>query len=82
MIHAVDTEHLGQENAAAVYIPACPTTPINKEYIKTQKEASLAGRPPLDYVFGAGSLNETLFTGYEGFEGLSDEAKTALGFGH
>ncbi|GAM37370.1 hypothetical protein TCE0_023f07239 [Talaromyces pinophilus] len=80
MIHAVDTEHLGQENAAAVFIPACPTTPINKEYIKTQKEASLAGRPPPDYVFGAGSLNETLFKGYEGFERLSDEAKIALGF--
>lgn len=81
MIHAVDTEHLGEENAAVVYIAACPTTSINKDYIKSQLQASLAGHPPPDYVIGAGDLHEKAFEGYKGFDGLSDEAKKALGFG-
>lgn len=80
MIHAVDTEHLGEENASVVFIAACPTTSINKTYIKSQLEASLAGRPPPDYVIGAGDLNEIAFKGHAGFDGLSTEAKKALGF--
>ncbi|KAL1868347.1 hypothetical protein Plec18167_008272 [Paecilomyces lecythidis] len=80
MIHAVDTEHLGEENASVVFIAACPTSPVNKGYVKLQLQASLAGRPPPDYELGAGNLNETAFIGYTGFEGLRTEAKAALGF--
>ncbi len=76
----MDTEHHGTENASVVFIAACPTTAANKAYIKTQLEASLTGKPAPDFAASASPLDERKFKGYTGFEGLSEEAKTALGF--
>jgi hypothetical protein len=56
MIHAVDTENLGVGNDAVVYTAACPTTSINKDYIKSQLQSSLAGLPLPDYVIGLETL--------------------------
>ncbi|KAI0153354.1 hypothetical protein BJ166DRAFT_355170 [Pestalotiopsis sp. NC0098] len=77
--HAVDPEHQGTENAAVVYVPSCPTTALNKKYVKGQLEAILNGRIAPDHDIGAG-INEKLFTGYKGHEGFSDEARRAFGY--
>ncbi|TDZ14653.1 Uncharacterized protein Cob_v012486 [Colletotrichum orbiculare MAFF 240422] len=77
--HAVDPEHQGSENASAVYIAACPSTPNNKAYVKRQLEETRAGRPPPDYAEG-NSLDERTLKGYDGLGSLSDEAKRAFGF--
>ena len=80
MCHAVDPEHQGASNAAVTYIAACPSTRINKAYVKDQLRATLAGRPPPDFA-AVGELDETAFKGYVGHEGMSLEAKRALGYG-
>ncbi len=78
MCHAVDPEHRGPHDASVAYIAACPTTRINKQYVKEQLQAALAGKPPPDSV--SLELNETTLKGYKGFDGLSEQGKTALGF--
>lgn len=75
----MDTEHLGTENASVVFIPACPTTQVNKSYIKSQLDATRTGRPPPDYEMGAGLLDERSFVGYSGHSGLTGPALQALG---
>ncbi|KAF7543075.1 hypothetical protein G7Z17_g11042 [Cylindrodendrum hubeiense] len=77
--HAVDPEQEGSENASVVYIPSCPTTPINKAYVKRQIEATLAGLPPPDHTLD-NDLDETTLKGYIGLDGLNEEAKRAFGF--
>ena len=78
--HAVDPLHLGSDNAAVVYIAACPSTPNNTAYVKKQLEATRDGRPPPDYQEG-NDLDETKLEGYVGLDQLSDEGKRAFGFG-
>lgn len=79
MCHAVDPEHRGEGDASVVYVAACPTTARNKEYVKRQLEAALAGRDPPDCP---GVMNdETKLKGYKGFDDISEEGKTVLGFG-
>jgi hypothetical protein len=75
----VDPEHKGQQNASVAYIAACPTTTSNENYIKQQLQAFHEGRAPPDFATDA-ILNEKLFRGYSGHEGLSEEAKSALGY--
>ncbi|KAH7021480.1 uncharacterized protein B0I36DRAFT_297167 [Microdochium trichocladiopsis] len=77
--HAVDPVHEGKENAAVVYVGACPSTPINHKYIKSQLEATLAGRPPPDQDDGTG-VSEATFKGYRGHEGLNELARRAFGY--
>lgn len=79
MCHAVDAEHNGTENASVLYIAACPTTTVNKAYIKKQLHAALAGQTPPDYADESDLIESTL-KGYTGYAGLSEEAKQALGF--
>ncbi|CBX98681.1 hypothetical protein IAQ61_007700 [Plenodomus lingam] len=79
--HAVDTEHLGKVNASVAFIGACPTTPINKDYIRRQLAATLEGRAPPDYAIdGETDLDERKLKGYVGFDGLSNDARRAFGF--
>lgn len=79
--HAVDRDHLGKTNAAVAFIAACPTTAVNKDYVKRQLLATLEGRPPSDYTEGNdNALDETKLKGYKGLDGLSTEARKALGF--
>ncbi|KAM5349847.1 hypothetical protein ACJ41O_006352 [Fusarium nematophilum] len=77
--HAVDTEHLGQNNASVAFIAACPTTPANKAYVKRQLMATLEGHPAPDYAEG-NDLDESGLKGYVGLEGLDAEARRAFGF--
>lgn len=79
MIHAVETEHSGQEDASVVYIAATPTTPTNVRYIKSQLQSYLAGGPPEDFPAG---IDESKLYGYLGDKGFSSaEARKAMGFG-
>ncbi|KAK5065260.1 hypothetical protein LTR84_001098 [Exophiala bonariae] len=80
LCHAVDPDHDGDENASVIYIGSCPSTPVNQAYIKTQLQATLAGKPPPDYAEGL-DTDETQFKGYVGHQGLSEEARGALGYG-
>ena len=83
MCHAVDPLHKGTENAAVAYIAAVPTTRQNMDYIAKQLRCTLEGRAPPDYDDGMtneGGLDERKFKGYVGHEGLSGEARRALGY--
>ena len=42
-IHAVDKTHAGTTDSSVIYIPACPLTETNAEYLKRQREAFLEG---------------------------------------
>ena len=75
----MDTEHLGENNASVAFIGSCPTTPVNKAYVKRQLEATLGGRAAPDYAKG-NDLNESTLKGYVGLEGLGEEARRAFGF--
>lgn len=78
MCHAVDPVHEGEGDASVVYVAACPTTPINKAYVKEQLQAALEGRAPPDST--AVKCNETKLKGYKGYDGVSEEGKAVLGF--
>lgn len=79
MCHAVDPEHNGPGDASVVYVAACPTTAVNKAYIKTQLQTALDGKGPPDSPNV--DVDERKLKGYKGFSGLSPEGKTVLGFG-
>jgi len=61
------------------FIAACPTTPVNKVYVKKQLEATLSGKISSDYS-GKDNLNETKLKGYVGLDGFTGEARRAFGF--
>ena len=49
-IHAVDKLHNGKGDASVMYIPACPLTEANAEYLVRQREAFAEGRISLQLV--------------------------------
>lgn len=53
-IHAVDKVHAGKSDSSVLYIPVCPTTKRNAEYMLTQREAFLKGTPGPDFPGGKG----------------------------
>ena len=53
-IHAVDKLHAGQSDSSVLYIPACPLTETNAEYLARQREAFLDGTPGPDFPGGVG----------------------------
>ncbi|EPS45983.1 hypothetical protein H072_14 [Dactylellina haptotyla CBS 200.50] len=77
LCHAVDPEQTGAEHASVAFIPSCPTTSVNKVYVKKQLEDTLAGRQPEDMQ---GKVNEQLFKGYQKHTVLSEEARRAFGY--
>jgi len=51
MLHAVEVEHLGDNDASVAYVAANPTTETNKVYMKKQAGAFLdGGRVPGDFT--------------------------------
>ena len=42
-IHAVDKIHAGKSDSSVMYIPACPLTEANAEYLKRQRETFFEG---------------------------------------
>ena len=53
-LHAVDKVHAGQGDSSVMYIPACPLTQANAEYLTRQREAFLSGLPGPDFPGGKG----------------------------
>jgi len=48
-IHAVDKVHAGTSDSSVMYIPCCPLTETNAEYLVRQREAFSEGRPAPDF---------------------------------
>lgn len=53
-IHAVDMVHAGQGDSSVVYIPVCPATKPNLDYVKQQRLEFVQGIPPSDFPGGQG----------------------------
>lgn len=53
-IHAVDKVHAGKADSSVLYIPACPLTERNAEYLARQRAAFLEGVPSPDFPGGEG----------------------------
>ncbi|TVY45959.1 Uncharacterized protein LSUB1_G000205 [Lachnellula subtilissima] len=53
-LHAVDKIHAGKGDSSVLYIPACPLTKTNAEYLVRQREAFLDGTPGPDFPGGIG----------------------------
>ena len=82
VVHAVEVEHHGEQDASVAYIAATPSTEVNKEYIRRQLEDFRAGRAPEDFR-GKRKRNgfEPGFAGWVGEEGIIGmEGKKAMGY--
>lgn len=53
-IHAVDKIHKGQSDSSVLYIPICPVTEKNAQYMVRQRKAFLDGTPGPDFPGGKG----------------------------
>ena len=53
-IHAVDSVHAGNSDSSVMYIPACPLTITNAEFVARQRESFLNGTPCPDFGGGKG----------------------------
>ncbi|TQV92955.1 hypothetical protein IF1G_08258 [Cordyceps javanica] len=53
-IHAVDKVHQGASDSSVLYIPVCPVTAINAQYVARQREAWRRGTPGPDFPGGEG----------------------------
>lgn len=58
-IHSVDSIHAGTTDSSVLYIPACPLTEQNAQYLKRQRDAFIAGTPGPDFPGGAGESHHT-----------------------
>lgn len=58
-LHAVDKIHTGKGDSSVLYIPACPLTETNAEYLVRQREAFLNGTPGPDFPGGIGESEHT-----------------------
>ncbi|KAH8646312.1 hypothetical protein BX600DRAFT_533854 [Xylariales sp. PMI_506] len=76
--HAVDPEHIGNEDASVAYIAATPTTKGNLEYMRQQYTNMVAGVAPQDFA-NHGS-DETKFEGFKGFSEQPELFKRLMGF--
>ena len=53
-IHAVDKVHAGKTDSSVLYIPACPMTEDNANYLVRQRENFVNGTPSPDFGGGIG----------------------------
>lgn len=53
-IHAVDKTHAGKSDSSVLYIPACPMTEDNANYLLRQREEFINGTPSPDFGGGVG----------------------------
>ncbi|KAK6208652.1 hypothetical protein QIS74_12170 [Colletotrichum tabaci] len=76
-IHAVDTVHQGRGDSSVIYIPVCPATDLNVEYLARQREAFLSGLPGPDFPGGKGESEHVGRPGEDAIRGA--EARRAMG---
>ncbi|KAF9009601.1 hypothetical protein BDQ17DRAFT_1421771 [Cyathus striatus] len=72
VVHSVEKEHHGKNDAAVMYIPAVPLTPLNKAYIDNQCKQFLDGKRPTDFRQGKSE---------KGFIGIATEKDIKLPLG-
>ncbi|KAM0265616.1 hypothetical protein ACHAQJ_000049 [Trichoderma viride] len=53
-IHAVDKVHKGHSDSSVLYIPVCPVTELNAQFMARQRKAFLEGTPGPDFPGGEG----------------------------
>ncbi|KAI0205905.1 DUF1479 domain protein [Astrocystis sublimbata] len=58
-IHAVDKIHGGYSDSSVLYIPVCPVTESNAQYLSRQRKAFLDGTPAPDFPGGQGESQHT-----------------------
>ncbi|KAL9053658.1 MAG: hypothetical protein Q9162_004609 [Coniocarpon cinnabarinum] len=82
-IHAVDQVHMGRSDSSVLYIPTCPLTELNAEYMLRQRRAFLDGTPGPDFPGGVGETKHVgkpngedvaEWTGVDGMRGFGLEA--------
>jgi hypothetical protein len=56
-IHAVDKTHRGTSDSSVLYIPVCPLTEDNAEFLRRQRDTFLSGAPSPDFGGGEGESN-------------------------
>jgi len=79
-IHAVDRTHAGKSDSSVLYIPVCPMTESNMEYLARQKETFEEGIPAPDFPGGKGEAEHTGRADEEfARHNLSIEALRAMG---
>jgi hypothetical protein len=71
-IHAVDKQHEGTADSSVLYIPTCPLTIQNAEFLARQRQAFLEGLPCPDFGGGAG---ETDYIGRPGPEDVEEASQ-------
>ncbi|KAF2651396.1 DUF1479 domain protein [Lophiostoma macrostomum CBS 122681] len=79
-IHSVDKEHRGTGDSSVMYIPTCPMTRSNVQYLHRQGEAAQSYSPPPDFP-GAGGPGEASFHGKLDWNTLSGNGLQAMGMG-
>ena len=67
-IHAVDSVHAGSTDSSVLYIPSCPLTVQNAEYLARQRARFLEGTPSPDFGGGKG---ESQHVGRPGVEDVA-----------
>lgn len=79
-IHAVDGVHAGSSDSSVLYIPACPLTEANAEYLARQRETFSEGRPAPDFPSGEGETQHIgRLTPDFVMQNICTEAKQAMG---
>ncbi|KAL8720792.1 MAG: hypothetical protein Q9225_002387 [Loekoesia sp. 1 TL-2023] len=79
-IHAVDKIHTGTSDSSVMYIPACPLTEANAEYLARQRERFAEGTPAPDFPTGEGeSHHRGRLTPEYVMKNISLEAQRAMG---
>jgi Protein of unknown function (DUF1479) len=79
-IHSVDKEHQGTADSSVLYIPACPMTSPNVDFLLRQRKAAVAYSPPPDFP-GAGGEGEFGFKGAVDWNTLTPHGLRAMGLG-
>lgn len=79
-IHAVDRVHAGRADSSVLYIPACPLTERNAEYLVRQRDAFVQGVPSPDFGGGEGESRHVGKVKVEEVEELiGEEGARAMG---
>lgn len=64
-IHSVDSIHAGTSDSSVMYIPACPLTAANAQFVARQRECFLSGAPCPDFGGGRGEADHIGKAGVE-----------------
>ncbi|KAI5295516.1 hypothetical protein KEM52_001151 [Ascosphaera acerosa] len=80
VIHAVDSQHNGNNDSSVMYIPVAPLCDMNADYLKAQREAALTLSPPPDFP-SAGGPGEAGFRGAVRWDAVSKDGLQAMGMG-